>query len=164
MGKWQTLRKSTGINVRASFQLAASEPIVELTRLPTIRHDDIALFSCWRPPSKEFSRILLFSVTWRRARSHRRSQAELQSCFRALLRPARPTAFPGRGLAVRVSYSPALLTHACQYRRTHADSFKHVQHVGMQAHAYVEHILSIRVHREPRWTRSHTERARSHLR
>ncbi len=55
MGKWQTLCKSTGKNVRASFQLGGLEPIVELTWLPTIRHDDIVLFSRWRPPSKEFS-------------------------------------------------------------------------------------------------------------
>lgn len=55
MRKWQTLCKSTGKNVRASFQLGGSEPIVELTGLPTIRHDDIVLFSRWRPPSKEFS-------------------------------------------------------------------------------------------------------------
>lgn len=40
----------------------------------------------------------LFSVTWSRARNHQRSRAELQSCFRALLRPARPTASPARGL------------------------------------------------------------------
>ncbi len=55
MGKWQTLCKSTGISVRASFQLGASEPVVQLTWLPTIRHDDTVLFSRWRPPSKEFS-------------------------------------------------------------------------------------------------------------
>lgn len=37
------------------FSARGSEPIVELTWLPTIRHDDIVLFLCWRPPSKEFS-------------------------------------------------------------------------------------------------------------
>lgn len=54
MAEWQTLCKSAGINVCASSQLSASEPIVELRWLPTIRHGDTVLFSRWRPPSKEF--------------------------------------------------------------------------------------------------------------
>lgn len=131
MGKWQTLYKSTGMNLCASLQHSLSEPIVELTWLPAIRHDDIILLSCWRPPSKEFLWTHLPSDMETGLQPPAElSWAALEPCWDL---PGPQLSLPGASLEVKVSYNP------CSWH-THANAEASTHYVGMQAHAQVKYI------------------------